>query len=55
MTHFNLYQFTKIYYLALILVVTFLQYFELKLDKFGPYRLSYTRNGRLVYITVTIP
>ena len=25
------------------------KFFELKLDKFGPYKLNYTRNGRLVY------
>ena len=26
--------------------VVLFQFFELKLDKFGPYRCNYTRNGR---------
>ena len=30
------------------------KYFELNLDKFGPYRLNYTRNGRYEFILKNI-
>ena len=29
-----------------VYICCFFQYFELKLDKFGPYSINYTRNGR---------